>query len=71
MVGKPQKAQHSMGYAAVEKNSFYFVDDKRIVGRDHEWIHDALVVMVYILFRMGLESNLEKTKEMVCTPRFI
>ena len=42
-----------------------------IAGRDHEWVHDALTVMVAMFLRMGLGDNLEKTKAMVCMPRFI
>ena len=55
----------------MEKNLFFYVDDKRILGRDHERVHGALEVMINMLFRMGLESNLKKTKTLVCTPRVI
>ena len=48
-----------------------YADDGRIMGQDHEWLQYAMVLMVDMLCRMGLEANLKKTKPMVCTPRFI
>ena len=47
------------------------MDDGRIVGREHKWFQDALMVTVAMLRRMGIDYNLEKTKAMVCTPGFI
>ena len=47
------------------------MEDGRIAGRDHEWVQNALTVTVAMFRRMGLETNLEKTKLMVCTPGFI
>ena len=41
------------------------------MGKDHEWVHNALSVTVAILYRIVLEANFKKTKAMVCTPRFI
>ena len=54
-----------------ERKFFFYADDRRIVGQDHEWVQDALAVIVAMLCRMGLLDNLEKTKAVVCTPRFI
>ena len=71
VVCSPQEAQHSMGSVAGERNLVFYADDRTIVWREHEWVLNALVVTVDILFRMGLESNLKKTMAMVCTPRFI
>ena len=53
-----------------EKRDFYN-DDGRIAVRDHEWIQYALLVMVAMFLRMGLEKNLEKSNTMVCTPGYI
>ena len=41
------------------------------MGQDHECVHDALALTVAMLYRIGLEANINKTKDMVCTPRFI
>ena len=56
---------------AGERNLVLYVDDKIRVGQDHEWVHGSLVVAVDMHCRMVVEANLEKTKAMVCTPRFI
>ena len=50
---------------------FFNADDGRIGGRDHKWVQDALTVTVAMFRRMGLGTNLENTKAMVCTPGFI
>ena len=60
-----QAAQHGMGWEAWAMNLVFYVDDGRIEGRDHEWVQDALTVMVVMFRRMGLETNLDKTKAMV------
>ena len=49
----------------------FYADVGRIAGRYHEWVKDVLMVMVVMFRRMGLDSNLKKTKAIVCTPRFI
>ena len=50
-----------------ERNLIFYADDRRIGGRDHIWVQDALTVSVAMFRRMGLETNLEKTKAWVCT----
>ena len=37
-----------MGWAAGEHNLIFYVDDRRIGGRDHIWVQDALTVSVAI-----------------------
>ena len=36
--------------------------------RDHEWVKDALTVTVAMFWRMGLETNMEKSKQWCVTP---
>ena len=60
-----------MGWAAGERNLVFYADDGRILGQDHEWVQDALSITVAMFCRMGLETNLENTKAMVCTPGFV
>ena len=67
----PQEARHGMGWEAGESNLTFYADDGRIGGRDHIWVQDALMVSVAMFRRMGLETNLEKKKALVCTPRYI
>ena len=66
-----QESHNGMVCEARERNLVFYMDDGSIVGRDHEWLQDALTVMVAVLYRMGLEDNHEKTNVMVCTPGFI
>ena len=66
-----QAAQHGMGWEAWAMNLVFYVDDGRIEGRDHEWVQDALTVMVAMFWRMGLGAKLYRTKVMMCTPGFI
>ena len=68
---KPQEAHHRLGWAAGERNLIFYANGGKIAGRDHLWVQDAISVMVAIFRRMGLETNLENTKTMVCTPWFI
>ena len=70
-VCRPQEAQHGMGWEVGASNIVFWVEDGRIAGRDHEWVQNALTVTVEMFRRMELETNMEKTKVMVCTPGFI
>ena len=49
----------------------YRVLSCRIAGRYHDWVQDVLIVAVAMFHKMGLNANLEKTKAVVCTPKFI
>ena len=53
------------------RNLVFYADDGSIAGRDHEWVKETLTVMVAIFCKMGPKANINKTKAMVCTPRFI
>ena len=66
-----QEAQHSMRWAYGEIKIVLYVDDGSIEGRDHEWVQDVLTVTVAIFRRVGLGSNLDKTKAVIFTPSFI
>ena len=60
-----------MVWVAGEIYLVFYVYEGRIAGQYHEWVQDALTVKVAMFRRMGLETNLEKTKSVVCTPGFI
>ena len=45
-VCRPQEAQNGIGWVAGEINLVFYADEVRIVGRDHEWVQDAMDVMV-------------------------
>ena len=54
-----------------ERNLVFYTDDGRILGRERIWVQYALTVTVEMLRRIGLETNLENTKALVCTPGYI
>ena len=71
VVYRPQEDHHVLEWVAGKQNIIFYANDGRIAGRDHVWFQDAMLVMVAIFRRIGLETNLENTKTMVCTPGFI
>ena len=42
----PQEARHGMGWEAGERSLIFYAGDRRIGGRDHIWVQDALTVSV-------------------------
>ena len=66
-----QEAQHVTGWEEGARNIVFYADDERIVVRHHERVQDALTVTIAMFWRMGIDTNLDKTKEMVCTSKFI
>ena len=67
----PQEARHGVGWVAGKHNLIFCMDNRRIGGRDHIWVQYALTVSVAMFRRMVLGKNLDKTKALVCTPRYI
>ena len=68
VVCAPQDTRHDMGWAVGERNLVFYVDDRRIGGREYIWVQDALTASVAMIRRMGLKTKLKKTKTLVCTP---
>ena len=60
-VCRTQEDHRGLGWTTRESNLLFYADDGRIVGRDLDWLHNTLSVMVDISGRVGLETNLEKT----------
>ena len=48
-----------------------YADDGRIGEREHIWVQDNLAVSVAMFRQIGLETNRDKTKALVCTPEYI
>ena len=67
----PHEARHGMGWAEGDRNLIFYTDDRRIGGRDHIWVQDALTVSEGMFQKLGLEMNLDKTNALVCTPGYI
>ena len=53
---------------AGEWNLVFYDDGGQIAGRDHIWVKDALTVTSEMFGRVGLDTNLKKTKALVYTP---
>ena len=67
----PQEEQYKMVRATGEWNLVFYADDGRILGRDHIWLQDALTVTVEMFRRVGLDTNLESMRALVCIPGYI
>ena len=67
----PQEAQHGLSWTAGERNLDFYANDGRIAGQDRKWVQDTLTKIVSMFHRMGLDTNLKKTKSIVCTTSFI
>ena len=66
-----QDSQHRLVYFAGERKLVFYANNGMIAGRDHEWVQNILKVTLAMFRRLGLGTNLDKTKSMVCTPGFI
>ena len=60
-----------MGRSEGEHNICFYADDVRIAGRDPIWVQTSLATMIIMFKRVGLQTNLSKTKAVICTPGFI
>ena len=58
----PQEAHHGFGWSAGEYNICLYADDGRISGRNPIWVLTNLKVLVRMFYRVGLQTNLGKTK---------
>ena len=66
-----QEAQHGFGWSVGEHNICFYTDGGRISGQDPIWVQSVLTTMVRMFEIVGLQTNLDKTKAMICTPGFI
>ena len=67
----PQEAQYGFGWLAREHKILFYVDDGQIAGQYSIWLQAAMTTMVRMFEMVGLQTNLDKTKAMICTPGFI
>ena len=67
----PQEAQHGFGWSTGEHNICFYADYGRIVGRDPIWVQAEMTTMVRMFERVGLQTNLDKTKAIICTSGLI
>ena len=67
----PQEYQQGFGWSTREHNILFYVDDGRISGQELIWVQASLTKMVRIFERIGLQTNLNNTKAIICTTGFI
>ena len=67
----PQEAQHGFGWSEGEHKICSYADDRRIAGQYPIWVQTELTTMVRNFERIGLQTNLYKTKDMICTSGLI
>ena len=48
--------------------AIFYVDDAYIVSRDPVFLQRAIIGLVNVFERVGLETNTKKTQAMTCTP---
>ena len=60
-----------MVWAAGEQDLVFYANGRWIARRDNIWVKDALMVTVEMLRRVGLDTNMENKKSLVCTPGYI
>ena len=67
----PQEAHNGFGWAAVEYNILFYVENVLILGRNPIWVQKTLTNMVRMFEMMVLKENFGGTKALVCNPGFI
>ena len=67
----PQEAQHGFDWLVGEHNICFYTDDGQISGRFTIWVQTSLKTMVRIFYKVGLQTNLNKTKAVICTTGLI
>ena len=67
----PQEAQNGFGWSEMEHNICLCADDGRIAGQDPIWVQTELTIMVRNFERVGLQTNLNKTKAMIFIQGFV
>ena len=54
----PHEARHSMVWASGERNLVFYADDRRVAGRYHIWVQDAMMVTVAVFRIVDIYINL-------------
>ena len=60
-----------MGWEEGERNLVFYADGGCISGRDHIGAQEALTETLAMCRRVGIETNLENMKVLVCTHGYI
>ena len=61
-------ASDGVGHNITARAAVFYADDGFVGSPDKKWLQDAFEVLVDLFARVGLKTNTEKTKVMVCLP---
>jgi hypothetical protein len=67
MLGE-EAARNGLGECVVEILVVFYVDDGLIASHDPVWLQESFDVLIGLFERIGLFTNVAKTKAMVCIP---
>jgi len=54
-----------------ERMALFYADDGLLSSTDHQWLQQALDVLIGLFRRMGLQTNAAKTKTMTTFPHYV
>ena len=57
-----------LGPTVEDKLALFYADDGLVSSVQHEWLQQALQVLVELFTRIGLQTNTRKTQQMTCFP---
>lgn len=62
---------HGLGPDIKDKAALFYADDGLLGSTDPDWLQQAFDVLVDLFERVGLRTNTDKTKVMICMPGHI
>lgn len=65
---EPDDAVSGLQCHVKEHCMLFYADDGMIGSRDPKWLQESFDVLVELFKCMGLWTNVDKTKGMICTP---
>ena len=64
----PVESIDGVGFNVTARAALFYADDGYLASPDKKWLQDAVEVLVELFSRVGLRTNTEKTKAMICLP---
>ena len=71
IISEDREDVETLGIRVQEKQVLFYADDGLTASRDPKWLQEAFDVLVGLFERVGLKTNVLKTKSMACTPGYI
>eukprot|EP00978_Attheya_sp_CCMP212_P045223 scaffold338211_cov31-Attheya_sp.AAC.1 len=64
-------AMDGLEYKVGEKCVLFYADDGLVAAMDKDWVQESFETLINLFERVGLLTNTQKTKAMICTPGHI